>query len=79
MSRVLSHVFNPNYLLRRGSGAAYAAADGDALACGAAVEGAEDEGRGVGAVEGVEACPVYVVGGWGEGVVEVPEEGGCVG
>lgn len=29
--------------------------------------------------EGVEACPVYVGGGRGEGEVEVVEEGGGVG
>ena len=27
----------------------------------------------------IEACPIHGGGGHGKGVVEVPEEGGCVG
>lgn len=81
MSRKLTHVLNPHSPLLRGGGTAYAAADDDALACWTPVEGTEDQSRGlrVGAGEGVEAGPVDVVGGWGQGFVGVPEEGGGVG
>ena len=80
MSWKFPHVFDPYYPLLSGSGAAYAAADGDALASGASVERTKDERWGSGAREqGVEAGPIYMVGGCGEGVVEVEEEGGCVG
>ena len=80
MSWKLPYIFDPYYPLLSGSGAAYATADGDALACGAAVERTKNESWGLGArKEGVEAGPVHTVGGCGEGVVEVEEEGGGVG
>ena len=79
MPRKLTDVRDSQYLFFSGGGTAYAPADGDALACRAAVEGTEEESAGFGAVDCVEAGPVYVVGGWGEGFVEVPEEGGGVG
>lgn len=58
-----------------------APAEADGLASYFALEGAEDQlrgGRG-GGVEDVEAGPVCVVAGGGEGVEAVPEEGGGVG
>ena len=80
MSWKFAHVFDSYYPLLSGSGAAYAAADCDALTCGAAVERTEDESWGLGVrEEGVEAGPVYMIGWCGEGLVEVEEEGGGVG
>ena len=79
MSWKLPHVLDPDRLLLRRGSAAYAAADGDALAGRTPVEGAEDESRGLRAREGVEAGPVDVAGGRREGFVGVPEEGGGVG
>jgi len=58
-----------------------APAEADGLASYFALEGTEDQlrgGRG-GGVEDVEAGPVCVVAGGGEGVEAVPEEGGGVG
>jgi hypothetical protein len=60
-------------------GAADAFAHGDGLAGDVALEGAEDEGFGVGGVEDVEAGPDYGGGGGGEGEEGVVEEGGGVG
>ena len=79
MPRKFTYVLNPKYPLLGGSGAAHATPDGDALACGTAVEGAEDESGGLRAVQSVETCPVDVAGGRWEGIVGVPEEGGGVG
>ncbi len=86
MPRELPHVLDPHGPLLRGRGTAHAAAERDALARRAAVEGAEDETRrggpcGGAVVERVEAGPVDVAGGRGrgKGVVEVVEEGGGVG
>ncbi len=88
MPRELPHVLDPHGPLLRGRGTAHAAAERDALARGAAVEGAEDEtllrggpSGGGAMVERVEAGPVDVAGGRGrgQGVVEVVEEGGGVG
>ena len=63
MPRKFTHVLNPYNSLLGGSGAAHTAPNGDALACGTAVEGAEDESGALGAVQGIETCPVHVAGG----------------
>lgn len=72
----IRHQLRPR-LLRRG--AANSPAKRNDLACYLALERAEKELRRVGRVGEIEACPIDVGGGRGQGVVGVPEEGGGVG
>lgn len=57
---------------------AYTASKRDGLACYLAVERAEKKLLRVGRAEEVEPAPIDAGGGGWQGVVRVPEEGGCV-
>ena len=59
MTRELLHILDQLRRSSRGSGAADSPVKGDGLTCYLALEGAENEARGVGRVSEVETSPVY--------------------